>query len=109
MIDDETMAEIEAIQRRRREAISPGTYRDRFTAELVKAMQNTGDATMDLLLWITAEYYYISDEAGMPALWVYHRGHRQRVWLNDWVVQVERGFIPLHATEFERRYGAVQA
>ena len=58
------------------------------------AMQLTAESTLELLAWLPADRYLITDQAGMPALEVFTMsGGFERVWLGDWIARTDDGVL----------------
>ncbi|MFE3060574.1 hypothetical protein [Nocardia sp. NPDC059239] len=73
----------------------------------VEAMQYTAETTMDVIAWLPAHRYRITDEAGMPALSIQTAlGGFERVYLGEWIVHEGNGFHLYPPALFERIYEA---
>lgn len=81
------------------------TYRIRGTDTTVEAMQATPMNTIDLLFWIGADRYRLTNDGVGGAIYLTRTGDGDnRIWLNDWVIRSDGQLWRLSAVEFRTTY-----
>lgn len=83
------------------------TYRNREAGYTVEAIQATAENTIDLLIWIGADDYRLTNDGVGGAMYLTVGPNApERIWLNDWVLRDPNVGHPwrLPAAEFRTTY-----